>query len=225
MNEATSRARGAEIREMVTAGRLDEVETRFRASSSVLRKVRGMLYSEDDLVRERAAEAIGRIAPALGEASTRKLRKLLTELLWTLNDESGMSGRGTPEAVGRIVAALPDLAGEYGPILVSYLEKEEIALNDEIMDGGLLAALGRLGPEVVHLGDAGVARLRDLLRAPEPRLRGTAAWAAGRLGITDLRGDLESLTDDPAPFPLYLEGELREPTVGETAASAVTALA
>ena len=170
---------------------------------NILRHVRRLLYTTDDLVRERAAEAIAAVAAVLERTAPAKLSELVAALLWTLNDESGMSGRGTPESIGRIVERIPARATNLVPMLIAYLEKEEIALNDEILDGGLLAALGRLGSDLVTLGDAGVARLRGMIASTEARIRGTAAWTSGRLRIEALRADLESLRKDETPFPLY----------------------
>jgi hypothetical protein len=212
------------VRELVATRALDEIVRLADSGAPVIRHVRSLLYTEDDLHRERAAEAVGALTPILARGDGRKLREILTALLWTLNDESGMSGRGTPEALGRILEARPELDAEIVPILVSYLEKEEVALNDELLDGGLLATLGRLGPSRVSLGPAGRERLEGMLRAPEPRLRGTAAWAVGRLRLPELRDEVNALLEDRAAFPLYGKGAPETPSVGEIAAEALEAL-
>ena len=222
---ATNKVRAEDVRRVVMDRDLDGVARLTDGGAGVFRHIRSMLYSEDDLRRERAAEAIAVAAKALLDREPTLVSRLITDLIWTLNDESGMSGRGTPEALGRIGLALPDRLPGLVPIFLGWLEKEEVALNDEILDAGLLVTLGRLGPDVVDLSGAGDARLRALLGAPEARLRGTAAWTAGKLGRADLRDALAALVEDQATFPLYREGALDHPTVGEIARAAVAALA
>jgi HEAT repeat protein len=212
------------IRALVAGRRLDDILSLVDEGRPILRHLRGLLLSEDDLLRDRAAEAVGVVAGRLNPNRAEQVRNLVQGLLWSLNDEAGMSGRGSPEALGRIVLAIPELASDIIPILISYLDNEQIALEDEILDAGVLASLGRLGCDVVQMSDEGCARMAGLLRDPHPRLRGLAAWTAGELGLVGLRDALDGLRGDQDVFPLYLDGALTSPTVGQVAEEALQAL-
>ena len=203
---------------------LDEILGLVDEGRPVLRRLRGLLLSEDDLIRDRAAEAVGVVAGRLWPRRPGQVRNLVQALLWSLNDESGMSGRGSPEALGHIVLAIPEKAADIVPILISYLDNEQIALDDEILDAGVLASLARLGCDVVRMSDEGLVRLAGLLRDPRPRLRGLTAWAAGSLGLGALRDALEDLRGDRDVFPLYRDGVLTNPQVGRVAEEALEAL-
>jgi hypothetical protein len=166
-----------------------------------------LLSHADDRLRGRAAEAYGAAAGALAAKAPQRVRELVRGILWNMNDESGGLLWGAPQAIGAILARVPDLCPEFGPILASFLDEEPFRV-------GTRWGLWRLAEtSPVTVQNASAELLRSL-RDADARVRGHAALAlrAARVALPDLSAD-------GATFELLdpRTGELRATTVAETA--------
>ena len=83
-----------------------------------------LLYSQDEIVKWRAVTFMGLFVRNLAEEDMESARDVVRRLRWTLNDESGGIGWGSPEAMGEILTCHEGLAGEYAPILLSYANRD-----------------------------------------------------------------------------------------------------
>jgi hypothetical protein len=175
------------------------------------------LYSTDARVRWRAVRALGAHLERTWSESPGPARELLRRLAWSLNEESGATGWGAPEAMGEIMARVPELAEHFPGRFTAYLSHEEVFLDNEVLDAGAIWALGRL-QGVTGEGAAEVGpELPRFLEHPAPSVRGVAAWTAGRLRVTELRERLTGLVSDDSPLVLLIGEEVAERTVGELA--------
>ena len=182
-------------------------------------------HHRDPLIRWRAVTAMGIITAALAENEMESARVIMRRLMWTLNDESGGIGWGSPEAMGEIMARNHDLACEFGCILVSYINEEANYLEHEVLQRGVLWGLGRLGfvyPE--HMRVAAPA-FQPFLQSADPNHRGLAAWAITPLGDENAIPLLEDLTRDESEIMLYTDMRLMRSTVARLACEALERLA
>ncbi len=92
-------------------------------------KLLGALYSAllnpNKRVRWHAVTVAGFTVSALALEDMEQARIVMRRFMWTLNDESGGIGWGSPECMGEIMARHPGLALEYSRILFSYLASRE----------------------------------------------------------------------------------------------------
>lgn len=180
----------------------------------------GLLYHGQALVRWRAIAAMGAVTARLADEKMESARVIMRRLMWNLNDESGGIGWGSPEAMGEIMACHEGLAGEYGAILISYLNPDGNFLEHEGLQSGLLWGIGRLSHARPRMVEDAAPFLLPFLCSPHPDLRGLAAWAAGPIITSPLREKLTALSTDRATISLFRDQRLAACTVGQLAAAA-----
>ncbi|MBI5531724.1 MAG: HEAT repeat domain-containing protein [Deltaproteobacteria bacterium] len=192
-------------------------------SGVVASLVRG-LYHPEASIRWGAADALGRAAGHWLPSQRPRVERVLQRLVWALNDESGTTGWGVPQAIGEVVRQDRQLSDDHGPLLASWLGDAEVELDNRLMVRGLLFAIGRVGenrPEAVQPAVPGViARLAD----PDAATRGLAARVLGILRARDTMDAVAALCSDVAPLDIYAEGRMRPTTVAQLAAEAVERL-
>ncbi|WP_340147891.1 DVU0298 family protein, partial [Desulfosarcina cetonica] len=102
------------------------------------------LYAGEETLRWRAVSAMGRVVAGMADHDLESARVVMRRFMWNLNDESGGIGWGSPEAMGEITAVHAGLAGEYGRILLSYIDPDGNFLEHERLQRGALWGVGRL---------------------------------------------------------------------------------
>lgn len=173
----------------------------------VPRLLLSFLSNADEEVRERVVQELAARVATLADRSPEEARNLVRRLMWILNEESGSSGWGAPEALGEILARHEGLAREYAGILVSYARRDGNYLEHPPLQRGLLWGIGRLAlvrPELLKAQAAG-PHLIPFLEAGDPVVRGLAAWCIGLLDELTARERLAALAEDDA------ETEVRRP--------------
>jgi len=156
-------------------GLLDDPDAVAATGWSSVRVLRSLLCSADADLRRQAARALGHLAAVTAAGDPEKVRDLLRRLFWSLNDESGNSGLGVPEAIAEIIARRPDLwAGYVGPLLGR--------LDEPGLREALMAAVTRLAGDPALVRAAAPA-LAHLAHDPEADVRAAAREAAKRMGL------------------------------------------
>jgi hypothetical protein len=181
-----------------------------------------LLYHGEPLVRWRAVTSMGVVVSKMADKEREAARIVMRRFMWSLNDESGGIGWGSPEAMGEIMARHAGLACEYGCILVSYANPEGNYLEHPDLQKGLLWALGRLGrvrPEVV--GQA-VDFIKPHLQSPDRQLRGMAVWALRPFMDERSRSMLQPLLRDDQSFHVYTDNKLMDYTIKKLVVEALT---
>jgi hypothetical protein len=181
----------------------------------------GLLYHGDPLVRWRAVSAMGAVVSQLARKEMESARVIMRRFMWNLNDESGGIGWGSPESLGEIMARDERLAREFGCILISYADPEGNYLEHPTLQQGVLWAWGRLGHKRPDLLKPSAGLLMPYLTSPDPHLQGLAAWAAAPLGERTLETPLRALLHHRQEIPLYVDHELKNPSVGRLARAAL----
>jgi rubredoxin len=169
----------------------------------------------DELTRWRAIKGLGLVAARHFEEDPEQARRVLRQLIWNLNEESGGIGWGMPEAFGEILARVPELAGEYAHLLSCYLIDGETALEPEGLQAGVVWALGRVKELPADLMEQIVPRLLSLLAHPHPGLRGMTAWTLGELNVREALPILDDLPEDERMINLIMDGQYVRRSVTE----------
>ena len=186
------------------------------------RKVLGILISQsfnkDDVMCWRAIEAMGIAAAEVSKKNDPALaRNAVTRIIWSAREESGGMGWSAPELLGEIVRgsprAYPDL-----PTLILSLNGED---EEGVFLRGVLWALGRMAEAGVTDVEGARKLVLDSLVDPEPRTRGLAARAAGRMTLDEAIGTLRAMEDENCGFIIYEDTEFVETSVGREAAGAL----
>jgi len=192
----------------------------------VLHSLLASLCEEAEKRKWRAVSAMGVLVADLARENIEEARELMRRLMWSLNEESGSSGWGAPEAMAEIMAVHEGLAEEYAHMLVSYMREDGNFLENPLLQRGLLWGIGRLAevrPALMHKHDAD-AYMVPFLNSSDRMVQGLAAWCAGILEVEEARSVLESLVDEEAEILLYKNHELRRFPTGRLAKEALERL-
>jgi HEAT repeat protein len=171
------------------------------------------LYDPHDILQWRALEALGSVAGAHPE----QVRKVITRLLWLLNEDSGSFGWGAAAALGEIGRRQISLVRDIIPMFCGFLWED---FSREPMLWGI-GRLAETHPEAVR---EVVPDVLACLADADPQVRGLSAWSLGKIGATEAREALQGLTADQEAVLIYDQGVRRRTTVGELAGEALARL-
>jgi HEAT repeat protein len=200
-------ARKEAARRLLATFDLEAVERWASAEPQAARILQSLLFDGDAQVRWRAVEALGRVAAARARGDLEGVRDLVRRTIWSMNDESGGLVWLGPPVVGAVLANVPALCGEFGPILATFLEEEPFR-------AGTRWALFRLSGVARELVLRSAAALAASLTDPDPAVRGHAALALRAAGA-----ELPDLSRDRGTFSTFdpRTGEVRVARVAEAA--------
>jgi hypothetical protein len=147
----------------------------------------------------------------------RQVQKIITRLLWLLNEDSGSFGWGAAAALGEIGRHELSVVADIIPMFCGFLEEPFSRVP-------MLWGIGRLAE--VHPQELDEVRpfMLSSLQDDDPQVRALGAWALGKLREHQAKEGLETLLDDDSPVKLYDRGELRCTTVARLAREALAAL-
>ena len=109
------------------------------------------LCSTDKQIQQNAIKAIGIVVSNLADKDIESSRIIMRRLMWSLNDESGGIGWGSPQAMAEIMAKNSKLADEYYKILLSYSKPGQNYLEHQSLQQGVVWGLKRLKKVRPHL--------------------------------------------------------------------------
>lgn len=188
----------------------------------------GMLLDKEELVRWRAAEALGACADRMAQTRMEQARVLMRQFMWRMNEESGNLGWGVPESMACAMARNERLANEYHTILASYIYCDEACdgnyLDHPPLRTGVFWALGRLAQQRPEKVEHAERFILCALEDADAGNRGMAAWALGILRSQNAVDPLSRLTDDTATLRIYRNDAVEEVSVGQLAREALRAI-
>jgi hypothetical protein len=202
-----------EVEALVGDYEMDALLTLAEEDRRIIRDLQRLLYSVDDLMRRRAAEALGRVSALIARRDPGTISKLLQGFFSSLSDTASSSW-GALDAIGEIISNSPELFAGHVPRLYG-LTRDRALLKD------LLRVLGMIGaarPDLIH---GAAFRYIPLLKDPDPAIRGYTALLLGNSRTHEAKEDLLGLQDDPAEMVIYRDGELENRTVGQMVLEAV----
>ena len=164
----------------------------------------------------------------MAEASMEKARILMRTCMWHMNEESGNLGWGIPHFMGEAMAKNARIAKEYHKILVSYI------FCDADCDGNFLDhpelrrdvfwGLARLAEKRPELLLHGERFLLVALNETDPYNRAYAAWVLGLIKSDNAREKLAELAGDTTEIRTFLDGKIKDITVGELVTGALESI-
>ncbi|MBM7853969.1 HEAT repeat protein [Desulfohalotomaculum tongense] len=186
-------------------------------AKKLIRYLVRLTYSQDDLLRWRAIEALGLAAGKIAKTEPEVIRDIIRRFLWSMNDESGAQSWSAPQAIAEIIYNEPGLYADLGPVMIS------ASMDERIFQPGMLWAVGRLVGKVDYINEI-VPDIIAFLDNPNAVIRGYAAWALGEIGVSSSVDRLKNLVNDKARVKIYINGELYEKTVGDIAQGSIEKL-
>jgi hypothetical protein len=218
-----------EIKDLLEKKEFDRLVELAAREKNTIRYLNRFLYSEDDLLHWRAAEAYGLIAKDPSILSTERVRTIIERLFVALEDQSGGNGWGSIEAIGAMIAARPvDLKG--------FIPKMFVSIQDARLWVGLLWAVHKIGERRPDLFRDFMVNVIGLLHNPRRTTRGHAVWALSVVGdnteikvlddalVFDVKEALQALLKDNNPVRLYIDGDFQERRISDLAKEALAAL-
>ncbi|MDI6852012.1 MAG: HEAT repeat domain-containing protein [Deltaproteobacteria bacterium] len=171
------------------------------------------LYDPHDILQWRALEGLGRVA----EAHPDQVRKVITRLLWLLNEDSGSFGWGAAAALGEIGRQQLSLVRDVIPMFCGFL-------REDFSREPMLWGIGRLAETHPEVLAEVVPDIMACLTDANPQVKALSAWSLGRIGAREAREELQGLAADNEAVLLYDQGDWRRTTVGELAREALARL-
>lgn len=179
------------------------------------------LQSGDAALKWPAVRIFGAVVARLAEEDVEAARVIMRRLMWSLNDESGGIGWGSPEAMGEILARHPGLAEEYVSILLSYAREDGNYLETEALQRGLLWGIGRVSEGSPLLVRDAAPNLMVYLASPDASVRGLAARLMGLLHVSESCPRLRELARDEGQISIDFQNDLGKLSVKDLAEEAL----
>ncbi len=212
MNISKALHRKNEIREILQKRDWEALRKYASVRNFIFRPLQSLLFDNDNLIRWRAIEAIGIVAGIESKRDFYKVRTLIRNQLWMMNDESGGLGWNAPETVGEIIFNVPPLIGEFGPILASFM-------NEEPFEQGAHWAVARLSRLEPNTFEDNTNEIIDSLGNSNPSIRGYSVLILNNLNWNINTDKLSALIKDNSPVEFYNfdSGDFEDITVGQIA--------
>jgi HEAT repeat protein/rubredoxin len=170
----------------------------------------GLLTDSNEKVKWRAVIALGQVSAQLFRKDPEGVRKIIRQLIWNLNDESGGIGWGMPEALGEILAQVPALQKEYLDLFIAYISEEGCFLENPLLQAGVVWGIGRIKKIDEVRTRKIVPFLLEALNSQNLLLKGTAVWTLGELKIDESISLLKALQKENRMVKISCNGEYQE---------------
>ena len=190
----------------------------------IINPLLSFIQSGNEKVKWGAVKAAGNVVGRLADSDLEGARVILRRLMWSLNDESGGIGWGSPEVMGEILAAHSGLAREYAHILLSYAREDGNYLELEGLQQGLLWGIGRLCESRPELARGAGRSLSPYLESHNVVIRGLAARIMGLLQVKEALSGLRKLTEDDSSLVIMVGSRLTSVRVKDLANEALKAI-
>ena len=218
-----------EVLTLLSQAELDAVFTALAGypPEKLLNPLFSAICNGSEKTRWNAISAMGATVARLADQDMEAARIVMRRFMWSLNDESGGIGWGTPEAMAECLACHEGLAQEYTKILVSFMREDGFYLELASLQRGLMWGLGRLAqvrPEMLHAWQA-PRYLLPYLDSEDPVVRALAARALGQLHAVEATEKIKQSLGDTTEFPLYADHHLTTVTTGQIVRAALAMLA
>jgi hypothetical protein len=202
-----------EVEAFVASYDMESLLAAAEGEKRILRNLKRLLYSPDELLRRKAAEAMGRVSAVVSRTDPGAVSRLLQELFSSVTDTAS-STWGAIDAIGEIIRFQPDSYSSFIPRLAQL--SRDRALREDVLRA--LVKIGHARPDALHMSPS---HLIQLLEDPVPAIQGCAAMLIGRLKLTEAKAGLERLRDSRAEVAFYENGADHKKTLGRLAAEAL----
>ncbi len=202
-----------DIEELVKNYDLKEIENLAGQDNRIIRYLQRLLYSADDLMRMKAAEALGCAAAIVSEYDPKIITRLLKNLFISITDTAASSW-GAIDAIGEIISHKTSQYASYAPKLYAFISDRELLTQ-------VLKALAKItGSEPKPFQKIRFS-LMPLLKDEDPEVRALTIIIMGNLGAADAGSDIEALTEDNSEVTIYENGIFKKMSLSDIATSAL----
>ncbi len=206
------------IKSLVSGEQYDALCVLVKEKKSRLSLLLSLSYTTDNNARFKVIKAAGYAASAIPERESDFLRTIISNLFWSLNDDSGSVGWSSPELLGEIISARMDLFKEYVPLVISLLKIKEAYFRP-----GVLWAMGRIAARDPSPIKPYAPYINMYLADPVSETRGYAVWCLGQIGSPVPEEHLQHLLQDTTEVWLMDgQGNISKKTVGGITQETVT---
>lgn len=194
----------------------------------IIRYLQRMLYTGDELLRLKTTDALGQVCAVIAQYEPGTVSRLLQRLFTSISDAGyGASNWGAIDAIGKIIAASPDIFGGYVPTLFQFLEEEDDKLRPTVLRA--LGVIARARPDLINKSYSYFIKFIEM---DEPLTRGYAIWLIGHLassktprhGTSEVRMKLPDVTGDHRQIRIYAHSVLEEKSISQLATKALEKL-
>ena len=179
----------------------------------IIRDLQRLLYSVDNLLRWRAADAMGKVSVVIAEIDPAAISKLLQRLFTALSDTAASSW-GSLDAIGEIISNSPDQFSGYLSQLYQFTRDRDLLAE-------ILRALGRISEKSPQIIRKKAFHFIPLLHDHDPNIRGYSTILLGNLVAHEAKEDLTHLVSDTAEMDIYRDGTVKTRTIGQLATEAL----
>lgn len=190
-------------------------------SGSVINALFAFIQDGDPRLKWPAVRCFGAAVSLLADKDLESARVIMRRLMWSLNDESGGIGWGSPEAMGEVLARHQALAAEYAPILLSYAREDGNFLEHERLQRGLLWGISRALESRSDAFKDAVPHVVRYFGSADATVRGLAARIMGLLRASEACSPLRELAADDSEISLDFRGQLGKHHVKDLAEEAL----
>ncbi|WP_347489440.1 DVU0298 family protein [Desulfoscipio sp. XC116] len=217
-----------EIEALVDSYRLEPLLDIAGYDKGIIRYLQRILYTGDELLRLKTADALGQVCAIIAQHDPSAVSRLLQRLLTSISNAGyGASTWGAIDAIGEIIAGSPDMFGGYVPVLLQFLEEEDLDLRPSILRA--LAVIAGERPDLITKTFSYFIKYAGM---NEPQTRGNAVWLMGNLasatnprpGASEAKAELNTITGDNRPVSIYAKGVLEKKSIGRLALLALEKL-
>lgn len=199
-----------EVEELVRAYQIEPLLRAAGHDKKTIRHLQRLLCSNDELLRLRAAEILGRACAVAAAREPKAVVALLQGLFYPFT-YSNASGWGSIEAIGEIIANVPTLFAGYISTLYQFMDDEQ--LRPKVI--WALARIAKARPDLLRRAPS---RVLPFLHSADPQTRANTIWLLSNLSKQETRDILKGLRDDRSEVTIYEAGEISKKTIGQLAA-------
>ncbi len=218
--QASSNIRGRltknDVERFVSEYNIEGIIDAAAKEKKIIPYIQRLLYSADDLTRNRAADAMGKAAKVIAEYDPGAVKKLLQNLFLSITDTAA-SAWGAIDAIGHIIACMPGLYASYAPKLYPFIP-------DKALLPHVLRALCVITAAVPEPFRKIRFTLLSLLKEQDPEILSHAVIIMKNLRVKEALPDIMALKNDIREINIYEEGQFKKMAVGKIADSAIIKL-
>jgi hypothetical protein len=175
--------------------------------------IQRLLYSADDLIRSRAAEAMGKATAVIAEHDPGAVKKLIKNLFIAITDTAASSW-GAIETIGQIISRTPGLYASYAPQLYPFMSDKALLPN-------VLRALTLITAATPEPFNKIRFSLIRLLKEKEAEILAPAVMIIGNLRVKEALSDIMILKSDMREVSIYEGGHFKKMTLDEIVGSVI----
>ena len=184
------------------------------------------LLSPDPKIKWNGVTAFGFVVDQMAKENLEDARVIMRRFMWMLNDESGGIGWGTPEAMGEIMARNHKLALEFHPILISYLQEDELGKDNFLeylpLRRGAFWGIARLAQSRPELAKKARSKIVSALGCEDDAYILTYILLYIQLlGIFEFKQHVQRLLQDERRVEIYWDQNFFKVRIGELAGQVV----